>query len=491
MSNATTAAFTTEFHRQFQADTSRLLRHRFLCFTAVVAVLAVSGLGFGVLTALLGGPQGIAEVFGSVDEMLKLGALVIPWLLMYLVSLLWAWRGKPKADAVLRASIWIVAADGVFRVLSRSIDVGTIMPGLGGFMMVHILACMFIPWTPKQAVRPVIMVLVFSAAMFVLIEEPIWLWEWNKPNAILRIIGIGLTPFVGLPGTFICWFRHSRRVQRFKIDFLQSRYGEVRRELVDAKRIHESLFPERVADGSIRLNYTYEPARAIGGDFLYARMGASPGADPSLSVVLIDVTGHGIPAALTVNRLHGELDRVFAENPDVSPGEVLSLLNRYVHLTLSGHSIYATAMCLRAEPGAGKLRYASGGHPPAFVRAVDGTIDELESTSFVLGACAAGDFDAGEATVRFGPGDSVVAYTDGAIEARDADGRMIRIDGMRKIIASSRPEAQGMWPDLVRSHVERHRLGIPEDDTLIVELFRPLPDATSKPAPRSAAIATP
>ena len=50
-------------------------------------------------------------------------------------------------------------------------------------------------------------------------------------------------------------------------------------ELGYARRIHESLFPTPLKDGAVRLEYRYEPARQIGGDYLYARRVSLPGRD--------------------------------------------------------------------------------------------------------------------------------------------------------------------------------------------------------------------
>ena len=211
-------------------------------------------------------------------------------------------------------------------------------------------------------------------------------------------------------------------------------------------------------------------------------------------MVLVDVTGHGIAAALTVNRLYGELERVYAENSAICPREVLRLLNRYIHLTMAKHSVYATAIAMTINPKGGEggdsIQYASAGHPPAFLRGVDGTIQELESTAFVLGVCAHEDFDAELRTLRFGPGDAIIAYTDGASEARDERGRMLGTTGMRSILAGApvhlsqlagrslgnRPldNLCGSWCRTVLSSVETYRHGPPDDDTLVVEITRPL-----------------
>ena len=83
------------------------------------------------------------------------------------------------------------------------------------------------------------------------------------------------------------------------------------------------------------------------------------------------------------------------------------------------------------------MTWASGGHPPAFLRGVDGTVRELGSTAFVLGACSEDDFESEEQTCTLGPGDSLVAYTDGASEARNPSGKMLRIMGLRAMVAGS------------------------------------------------------
>lgn len=383
-------------------------------------------------------------------------------------------------------------------------------------MFAHVLACALLPWSPKQSLGPILP----------LIGLNILASAFHGDGTLGdRLLESAFGSFVVVPGLFISWLKHSRRMEGYKTRFLQRRYGELRRELVDARRIHEALFPAPMTTGPLRFTYRYEPMRQIGGDYLYARFCPSDsGADAengagsngstggALSVVVLDVTGHGIPAALTVNRLHGELERVFAETPTVSPGEVLRLLNRYVHLTLANHSVYVTALCLKFDCGMSQLSYASGGHPPAFLRAVDGTIHQLQSTAFVLGACADADFNSDPVTMAFGPGDAVIAYTDGAIEARDKHGRMLGVQGFLKLVASlpgntgtvgvpsAAPMMSGMargreaarprsgpdsgpgsgsdvgssrvWSEMLLNAVESHRDGPPADDTLVIEVMR-------------------
>jgi serine phosphatase RsbU (regulator of sigma subunit) len=84
--------------------------------------------------------------------------------------------------------------------------------------------------------------------------------------------------------------------------------------------------------------------------------------------------------------------------------------------------------------------------------------------------------------MRFGQGDSVIAYTDGAIETRDQQGRMLRIEGMLRLIASPSTWAQAQPCESILRHVDQHRFGPITDDTLIVEISRPLQSAIASAA---------
>lgn len=350
--------------------------------------------------------------------------------------------------------------------------------GLNVIFASHFVACVFLPWTGRESMRPVWPLLILNTAM----TSGVALWKsMTTTNGALQTIlwltlaFVAASVFTPLPGLAVCWWRHSRFRKRATFDVLRDRYSALKHELTSARQIHESLFPTAIETGECLFRYEYEPMRQIGGDYLHVFAGPEKGpGERALSLILVDVTGHGIPAALTVNRLHGELARIFAENPGVAPGDVLKLLNSYVHLTLATHSVYVTAICLRACAKSDTLEYASGGHPPAFLRSVDGTIERLDSTAFVLGVAAGSDFQPEPRRVRFGPGDTLVAYTDGATEARDDHGRYFGIEGIQRVLAVGRPDDARGWPKTLRDAVEGYREGPTMDDVLVIEMRRPL-----------------
>ncbi|MBM4107723.1 MAG: serine/threonine-protein phosphatase [Phycisphaerae bacterium] len=349
-----------------------------------------------------------------------------------------------------------------------------------GIFITHVLACLFLPWTPRESFRPLMPLI--AATALVMIAFSVRAAVAGAGSGALVAIAAGVVAssmVIGLPGAGVCWWRHARFHRRFTFDVMRGRYVELRQELTNARQIHESLFPAPFHRDGLRFRYLYEPMRQIGGDYLYIRFDDARAGPRPCNLVLTDVTGHGIPAALTVNRLHGELERIFAENPGCPPGKVLALLNRYVHLTLANHSVYATALCLRFDPARDTLEYASGGHPPAFLRGADGSIDRLDCTTLVLGAEVGADFEPDTRALRFMPGDTLIAYTDGALEARDAAGRYFGIVGLERLLAASTPDAEHGWPRAVLRAVDAHRYGPIADDTLVVEITRDLPAPSS------------
>ncbi|MBN8596562.1 MAG: serine/threonine-protein phosphatase [Planctomycetes bacterium] len=466
---------TSEFAGEFEVHTLRLLKQRFVVFCTVGAILGMLVTGVGLVVSLVSTFSDAAFDAGVFVKLWRsvwaagkaVGTSVVP-VTVFISALLWVQRGRVLERSLLRLSQVVVVVVGAFHLIVAQLGWGGSIGWLEASLTL-LLACILLPWSARSAL--------LAAGALLVTNCTVRLLGGSGFAGLIAHFALSIALFA--PSVLIAWLKHSQYASQFKMAVLQQRYGEVRRELTDARRIHEALFPARIDAGPLRLEYQYEPMRQIGGDYLYAHIGPGVNGGQRLSAVLLDVTGHGIPAALTVNRLHGELERVFAEDPTIQPGAVLCLLNRYVHLTLASHSVYVTALCLRIDSSTGVLEFASGGHPPAFLIGVDGTVRELNSTAYVLGACEAADFDAAQLVTEFGPGDTLVAYTDGAIEARDRAGKMLGVQGFLRMVASmaSSQRSGRAWSRELLSAVESFRYGPPADDTLVVEIERALRDA--------------
>ncbi|MEO1584540.1 MAG: PP2C family protein-serine/threonine phosphatase [Planctomycetota bacterium] len=472
--------YTTEYHYELASHTRQLLRRRFLWFTGVIATIGLAGLAFvtvQIARSDMPDKASLTRVVG--DHPLLILVLSVASVVIYIGAFLYAISRKQSGEQILRCSLALVIIDGLINLAGKYLG-GPPPMGIFGFLISYSAAAAVLPWTVRQAVIPAVTVLGIAGLYRV---SPLG----DGPTG-LAIGQSALLFLAAVPAVLNAWWRQSSRVKQFQFSFMQRRYGDLRRELTDARRIHEAMFPAPKMDGAVRFTYRYQPMRQIGGDYLHVALSPTDcGTAERLCVVVLDVTGHGIPAALNVNRLYGELERIFAEDPCIDPGDVLKLLNRYVRLTMSTHSVYVTGLAVRIDPITGVLEYANAGHPPAFHLGVDGTIDQLDSTTYLLGAVGDEDFDPHTREVIIAEGDRLIAYTDGATEATNDAGRMLGIRGMQGVLASSEKQPEGGWPAVLLAAVDGHRDGPPKDDTLLIELFRPIGVAVERADPLQSA----
>jgi hypothetical protein len=467
----------SEFDLELRSERTRWLRRRFLWFclaNIVLQVMATTGMAKDIRQA-----PPLARSLNLIETFLLIGS--------YAAAFFYVLRTRPALERLLHLGIYMTAilpsiseiflrADlsldpaGWSELFPPSLSPGAALALIGPWLilLVHLLACLFIPWTLRECLVPAAAMLAVHA---VLVAGDMTL-TLQGPNVVTAGVALVFSPLAVLPGLVICWWRYSRFRKRFRLVFESSGYHKLRHELEGARRVHESSLPRHdlLTGGPVCLEYAYEPMRQIGGDILFVHPADDPAA-PVLSVLLIDVNGHGFGAALMANRVIGEVQRLFAENPDAAPHKVLSSLNRYVRLTMARDSVFATALCLRIDTGAGTLECANGGHPPPFLRAADGSLTRIEPDTYLLGVVDGDDYCPACRTLPFKPGDALLAYTDGATEARDLAGEMITIEGLRARLAQL-PASPQRWPGDLLHQVTAHRRAPATDDTLLAVLYR-------------------
>jgi sigma-B regulation protein RsbU (phosphoserine phosphatase) len=258
--------------------------------------------------------------------------------------------------------------------------------------------------------------------------------------------------------------------QRFAEDeeraALSREVSHTRDELSRARIVHDAMFKPGLEGGPVEVSYRYDPLREIGGDFVHIVREPRSG---RVTVTVIDVSGHGLAAALTVNRLFGELERVVAEaRGDITPGAVMQQLNRYIYLTMSAHSMFATAACVQLDPDSREVRWVVAGHPPPLLRRKVGSVERLDCTTLVLGAAPPEGFDPDEQARPIGPGDCVILYTDGAFEARNPSGQRFGLRRLEESVAFDPPPRD--FPTFLANLVARHHDGNPDDDLLVAQV---------------------
>jgi serine phosphatase RsbU (regulator of sigma subunit) len=192
-------------------------------------------------------------------------------------------------------------------------------------------------------------------------------------------------------------------------------------ELAAAREVQHILLPERVeAVPGFDLESAYEPAREIGGDF-YQILPAPAG---SLLVIIGDVEGKGLPAAMLVSILIGAV-RALAEYT-MDPAELLANLNQRLVGRAGGN--LATALAARISPN-GAVELANAGHLAPYL---DGR--ELEiAGALPLGAKAGTQYET--AHFQLGRGSRLAFFSDGVVEARNGHGELFGFERCRKLSA--------------------------------------------------------
>jgi PAS domain S-box-containing protein len=197
-------------------------------------------------------------------------------------------------------------------------------------------------------------------------------------------------------------------------------------DLMRAKQIQtvclEHDLPE---DPRIKFTISYAPHDIVGGDF-YAIRQLSP---DSYGILLADVMGHGVAAALHTMHLSSLWTRHHHELKN--PAEFASRVNRELSRVVKDES-FATAICGVIDVRTGELRLASAGGPPALVSRADGTVNEVDAPGLPLGMIEDAEYD--EVKVHLEPGDCLLLVSDGAIEIHNSDGEMLGIDGLVQML---------------------------------------------------------
>ncbi len=188
----------------------------------------------------------------------------------------------------------------------------------------------------------------------------------------------------------------------------------VERDMALARRIQQQFLPEgRLELPGFSAAVEYRPAQGVSGDF-YDRIALDGG---RVAVIVGDVSGKGVSAALYAAKLMTDLR--YQALGQVDPGAILSRANQ----VLAGRDhegMFATVAVAVIEPARGSVVLASAGHPPPFVRRAGGEVAAIgEPGGAPLGLDPRARF--AEYTCDLQPGDALVLYSDGIIEALDAN----------------------------------------------------------------------
>ncbi len=247
-------------------------------------------------------------------------------------------------------------------------------------------------------------------------------------------------------------------------DELFRRENMLRQELNMACEVQQRLLPSKMPQiPGIEIVARYQPALEIGGDFY----DIIPLTNSSWCILVADTTGHGIQAALCTALLKFAFSS-FA-NGNYGPRQILDGMNSMLCRGLP-QDIYVAAQTVEIMPDQGKCRLANAGLTHPFLIHGNGkSYETVKANGMMLGLAKDQVYNSGdEITVELDRGGSLILYTDGLSEARNADGEFFESRKLPDIMKSLNSATAGKIVDLLANKVEQHCAGNFDDDITLV-----------------------
>jgi len=237
-------------------------------------------------------------------------------------------------------------------------------------------------------------------------------------------------------------------------------------ELGMARKIQLDLLPDQPPSPErFDIEIFYRPAREVGGDYYDFFM--LPGRN--MGIAIADVVGKGIPAALTMASLKGNLDAYVKSLFSIN--EIIARVNDSSTSTESDPILTGLFYSV-LELDSGTLTYVNAGHNPPLLIRRDGSVSVLDIGGLILGLLPEAEYTFG--TEKLEPGDVLILYTDGLTEAMSIDGEEYGLDRLRDLVLDSRDLSARKIVNSLLDSITEHSEGTSQgdDQTLVVLKYR-------------------
>jgi sigma-B regulation protein RsbU (phosphoserine phosphatase) len=203
----------------------------------------------------------------------------------------------------------------------------------------------------------------------------------------------------------------------------------INNELEMARQIQLSILPRETPKiRGLDIAARYLPMSSVAGDF-YDFIIVD---EQHVGVLIADVSGHGLPAALIASMLQVSLAAQFAHASE--PGRVLAGLNDALCGKFSRHFVTAAYVFVDMEKNC--MSYAGAGHPPLLLRhGLTGSTSEVSQNGLLLGHFPKEIYSSVQIPVE--PDDRAILYTDGILETSDPSQEMLGVDRFKRFLAGN------------------------------------------------------
>lgn len=239
----------------------------------------------------------------------------------------------------------------------------------------------------------------------------------------------------------------------------------LRKELEIGRRIQEELLPRRPLQGAFaEVGGVSIPAREVGGDFF----NYFPLSDGEVAILIGDVSGKGVPAALLMASLQATLRARLPLQADLA--RLVDDLDREM-ASEEPLAPYYTLFLAVLEGRSGRLRYVNAGHNTQYVVRTDGSVLPLPSTGRPPGLYPGGGYE--ESSVELREGDALFLFTDGLVETEDESGEPFGMPRLEALLRVNRDRDLPVLLAQVDGAVRGHRgpLEAADDATMVALRF--------------------
>ena len=243
---------------------------------------------------------------------------------------------------------------------------------------------------------------------------------------------------------------------------LQQRQMEIEEDLRLAARVQNSLVPKSQAWGNLSVDSFYHPVHSIGGDFALVNSED----EEHVSLLVCDVSGHGIGSALVANRVYSETTSHLRNGTPFI--DMFERLNRLMIEDIAGSGMFVTVAAVRINAQKRHMDFAGAGHPPVMVARRGQSPLLLESRCAVLGLLPEAVDVSASLEMPLEPDDCIVLYTDGITEVFDPRGEMLDVEGLQEIVRQASALPAGQMKQGILDGVAAWRNGPPTDDVSLM-----------------------
>ena len=245
----------------------------------------------------------------------------------------------------------------------------------------------------------------------------------------------------------------------------QDRYlSIINSDLEQASRYVSSLIPDEIDTPDLKILWKIVPSYQLGGDsFGYHWID-----EDHLAMYMLDVTGHGVGAALhSVSALQMLRFETLTDTDFRIPHEVLAGLNNVFQMQ-DHNALFITMWYIVLNRKSGQLSFAGAGHPPLIIFSSSGIPEIIPSRNIMVGVDEQSEFQSGSYTID-GQTD-IYMYTDGAYEATLPDGTMLNTDDLTEFLSENRNKDANELDELYKYLLNLNSTGKLEDDFTMMKI---------------------